>query len=232
MLRQERTEDPQEMTRSVLVGWQSEIWTALPGILQSFDAEKMTAVVQPAIKGIFRKKDGSETVVTLPQCLDVPVQFIGGGGFTLTFPMKEGDEGLLVFSSRCIDAWWQSGGIQPQAEIRLHDLSDGFFLPGTRSVPRVLENFSTDNAELRADNGDVKIVLQPEEIDVLVKDDTWAKIKDKEIDLKAGDSTITMTDSEIDLNADTIKLNGIVWDTHEHGNVQSGGSKTGGPTAP
>lgn len=152
MLRQERIEDDSETLRTALIGWQSEMWTALPGILDSFDPEKMTCVVQPTVQGIFRQKDGTQKIVTITQCLDVPVQFIGGGGFTLTFPMKKGDEGLIVFASRCYDAWWQNGGVQPQAEIRMHDLSDGFFIPGFRSVPRVLTDFSTTSVQLRADD--------------------------------------------------------------------------------
>lgn len=153
MLNQERTEDPAEALRLALLGWQSEMWTALPGILDSFDAAKMTAVVQPTIKGKWRSKGGAISDVQLPQCLDVPVIFPGGGGFTLTFPMAAGDEGLLVFASRCIDAWWQSGGVQNQAEIRMHNLSDGFFLPGVRSVPRALSNLSPNSVQLRADDG-------------------------------------------------------------------------------
>lgn len=161
MLQQERIEDDQEALRLALIGWQAEMWTSLPGILQTFDATKQTCVVQPAIKGIFRKKDGTTETVQLPQCLDVPVQFAGGGGVTLTFPLTEGDEGLIVFSSRCIDAWWQSGGVQVQAEIRMHDLSDGFFIPGVRSLPRKLSPaISTDSTQLRADDGTYYVELK------------------------------------------------------------------------
>lgn len=160
MLRQERTEDPSEALRLALAGWQSEIWTAMPGMLDSIDLVKNTCVVQPTIKGIFRQPDGSEQVVTLPLCLDVPLQFLGGGGFSATFPMKKDDEGLLVFASRCIDAWWQNGGIQPQAEIRMHNLSDGFFIPGFRSQPRKLVNISATSAQLRNDAGDTYVEVK------------------------------------------------------------------------
>lgn len=160
MLQAERTEDPQEALRLALQGWQSEIWTAMPGILESYDATKGTCVVQPAIQGIFRLKDGTTKIVTIPQCLDVPIHFPGGGGVTLTFPMVKGDEGLLVFASRCIDAWWQSGDVQPQAEIRMHSLSDGFFFPGFRSQPRKLANVSTDSTQLRADDGTYYVELK------------------------------------------------------------------------
>ena len=152
MLRQERIEDPQEALRLSLLGFQAEIWTALPGMLDSFDATKMTCVVQPTTQGVWRLKDGSSKIVTLPLCLDVPVCFPGGGGYTLTFPLKKNDEGLIVFASRCIDAWWQNGGVQPLPELRMHDLSDGFFFPGVRNKTRVLSNLSTTSVQLRADD--------------------------------------------------------------------------------
>lgn len=232
MLRQERIQDPEEMLRTALLGWQSEIWTSLPGIVQSYDPAKMTCVVQPAIQGIFRLKDGTTKVVTLPLCLDVPVSFPTGGGFTLTFPIAKGDEGLLVFGSRCIDAWWQNGGVQPQAEVRFHDLSDGNFIPGIRSVPRVLANLAADATELRSDDGTIKVSVKADQVNVKVKDATSIVVKDKEIDLTADDSTIVMKSGEIDITATTIKLNGIVWGTHEHTGVTAGGAKTGGPTGP
>ena len=65
----------------------------------------------------------------------MPVVFPGGGGFALTFPVAAGDECLVVFASRCIDAWWQSGGVGEPMEPRMHDLSDGFALIGVRSQP-------------------------------------------------------------------------------------------------
>jgi hypothetical protein len=80
---------------------------------------------------------------------------------TLTFPVAEGDECLVVFASRAIDGWWQSSGVQPPIEARMHDLSDGFVLLGFRSVPRVLGNISAVQAELRSDDGSTIVGLNP-----------------------------------------------------------------------
>jgi hypothetical protein len=141
-------------------GLKAEIWNALPGIVQSFDSNKMTVVVQPAIKALWRDPLGNQTWQTLPLCLDVPVVFPGGGGCTITFPLVAGDECLLIFASRCIDAWWQSGGVGVQAELRMHDLSDGFCLPGPRSQPRVLGGISTSALQIRSDDGSAFVEVQ------------------------------------------------------------------------
>src|SRR5690606_4330979 len=96
----------------------------------------------------------------IPLLLDCPVVFPGGGGVTLTFPIKPGDEALVVLASRCIDSWWQLGGVQGQAEQRMHDLSDGFVLAGVRSQPRRF-TVDTEAAQLRTDDGTALIELNP-----------------------------------------------------------------------
>ena len=98
----------------------------------------------------------------MPILPDVPVVFPGGGGFALTFPVAAGDECLVVFASRCIDAWWQSGGVGEPMEPRMHDLSDGFALVGVRSQPhRLSPAVHTGNTQLRADDGSAYVEITP-----------------------------------------------------------------------
>lgn len=161
MDQRERSQDLDEVLRTVLDGRQSKIQTALPGIIQSFDPATMTCVVAPAVKGKLADKDDNVSLVALPLLLDCPCQFPSGGGVTLTFPVAAGDECLVVFASRSIDSWHQSGGIQAPVEARMHDLSDGFVMLGFRSTPRVLSGISTTTAQLRSDDGLVYIEVDP-----------------------------------------------------------------------
>lgn len=150
----ERTNDHLEAFESALDGRQSELWTAMPVIVQAFNAAEMTVTLQVAIQIGVRNQVGILGQQNIPPLIHCPVQFPSGGGFTLTFPIAPGDEGLAVFASRCIDSWWQAGGYQnPQVEFRLHDLSDGFYVPGFRSVPRVLSGISNNSLQLRSDDG-------------------------------------------------------------------------------
>lgn len=160
MDQRERYNDPEEALRIGLESAQVRIWTALPGVIHSFNAEKMTCEVQPTIKAVITDEEGNAQSVALPMLLDCPVVWQGGGGVTLTFPIKTDDECLVVFASRCIDSWWQQGGIQEQAELRMHDLSDGFVLCGVRSQPRVYA-VDTDNAQLRTDDGAAFVEINP-----------------------------------------------------------------------
>lgn len=159
MDRRERENDPETSLRAALTGWQSAIETSVVAIVQSFDPEKQTCTAQPVIQARIRARDGTLSWVTLPLLVDVPVIFPSGGGFTLTFPITAGDEALIVFSSRCIDSWWISGAIGPQAELRMHDLSDGFALVGPRSQPRKLPAYSADTVQLRSDDGSTFIEM-------------------------------------------------------------------------
>jgi len=161
MDRRERFNDPVEAVRAALDGRLAEVWTALPGVVAGFDPVAMTVSVQAAIKGRVTGPDGSTRSVALPLLVDVPVVFPRGGGFTLTFPVKSGDECLVVFSSRCMDAWWQSGGVQEPLEPRLHDLSDGFALVGPFSQAERLDNVSAENVQLRTNDGTTYIEIQP-----------------------------------------------------------------------
>jgi len=145
----------EESLRTSMDGWQSNLWTALPGYITEVDLSKMTCSVQPTLKEILVDENGETKLVKLPILLDVPIVFPSGGGFTITFPIEENDEVLVVFSSRCIDAWYQQGGVQPAMEARMHDLSDGFAIPGPKSIPNVIGSINSSKLQIRNDAGTV-----------------------------------------------------------------------------
>lgn len=152
--------DQEEGTRLAQDGHQSRIWTAMPGIVQSVNLSKMTCVVQLAIQGRFEDKDGNVNYVNVGVLQDVPIVFPSAGGFTITMPIAANDEVLVVFASRCIDSWWQNGGYANKPmEFRMHDLSDGFAIPGPRSVPRVVSSINATDLEIRNDAGNTYLSI-------------------------------------------------------------------------
>jgi hypothetical protein len=136
----------EEAHAAQIEGRLKDLHTCLPGIIVSFDPATQTASVQPAIKRIFTERGA----VNLPVCVDVPVAFPGGGDFWLTFPVKAGDECILLFSERAIDFWHANGGTQLPAEYRMHDLSDGIAQVGLNSQTKKLTALQMDGAELRS----------------------------------------------------------------------------------
>ena len=153
MDRRERLNDPEEMLRMAFEGMLSGVWTGLPAYVVSYNAALQTCVVQPTVMSRQQQPDGSFVFAKLPVLQDCPVGWQGGGGFSLTFPLAKGDEGMVLFSNRCIDGWWQNSGVQVPPEIRMYDLSDGFFLPKFRSKPKALPNVSTTSTQWRSDDG-------------------------------------------------------------------------------
>src|SRR5260363_269205 len=67
----ERFEDAQEALRAAIHGALINVWTALPGIVQSFDAHALTVTVRPAIQGVVRRRRGAGRR---------PVGGVGGAG--------------------------------------------------------------------------------------------------------------------------------------------------------
>lgn len=163
MITNNERQDSQELVyKAVSDAISTGLRVALPGIIQSFDPEAVTVTVQPAIKGGIRQADGSTVSTSLPLLVDVPAIFPRGGGVTLTFPVKAGDECLVVFGDRCIDFWWQNGGVQePGTDARQHHLADGFALIGPQSQAQKISGISTSAAQLRTDDGAAFIELDP-----------------------------------------------------------------------
>ncbi|NRN30669.1 phage baseplate assembly protein V [Photorhabdus heterorhabditis] len=244
-----RTGDLSETLKAINHALSSQLRVAIPGIIQSFNADAVTCVVQPSIKSSIADQEGKTTSVSLPLLVDVPVIFPRGGGVTLTFPVKAGDECLVVFADRCIDFWWQSGGVQEPADQRQHDLSDAFAIIGPQSQSKRISGISTSTAQLRSDDGAVYIELDPGSHNVTVI--TPAKL------IATAHGGTEITSPEITLNGNvTINGNlsqgmgsdggaatmqgpvtvnndvtaaGISLKNHVHSGVQSGGSNTGGP---
>lgn len=214
MDRKERAGSFQAAMLDALDGRQAAIFTSGPGIIQSFDVDAMTCTVLMATQMQVSKQDGTWSWVTLPLLTDVPVCFPGGGDYTLTFPVAAGDEALIVIAHRCIDAWWQNGGVQPQAEFRMHDLSDGFAIVGVRSQPRVLTDVSVTTVQLRSNDGLAYIELAGGHV---------CKVRAPGgIDLNG----VTI-DASGHLNSPTqVTAAGVNLKGHDHAGVSRGGART------
>ena len=149
------TDDDAAAVRAHVEAAVLDIHTSGPGIIKSFDSAKQTAVVRPAIQKLFR----GQGFKPLPELMDVPVQFARGGDIVQTFPVKSGDECILIFSERAIDHWHARGGVQPPSDFRTHSLSDAFAIVGISSEHRIIPDFNNDAMELRTLDGKAKIQM-------------------------------------------------------------------------
>ena len=90
----------------------SSLHCALPGTVESYDAETGTAGIRPALRG-------------MPVLRDVPV-FAGS-------EVSPGDACLVIFADCDIDKWFETGEAEVPASDRMHSLSDGFAFVGFRT---------------------------------------------------------------------------------------------------
>ena len=152
--------------KQILKGALDNVRCATPAFTNADMNANQTVNVQIAIQERVRVANGLEWY-DIPQIQNVPVILPRGGGFSLTMPLKKGDEGMLIFCDTCFDNWWANGtanspkaanaaapsGTQTQLEVRRHDVTDCGFYPGMWSQPNVLSNYSTTSAQLRRDDG-------------------------------------------------------------------------------
>jgi len=207
----ERIDQLRPAIQRALDGHQNGLWTALPGIVNKVDLKAMTCEVQPAIQGVAYQTDGSVKHETMPMCVDVPIVFMHGGKYAHTDPVAEGDECLLVFASRCIDNWWQDGGVQPQFERRQHDLSDGLAIVGPYSQKKKLENVSTTTSQWRTTDGTIyqEVDNDNQKIKIVVKGLTVEiDAQNKVINVNGPDHISINANSAIDVTAPTITVHG------------------------
>ena len=133
---------------AALADFQRYLNTGMPAKVISWDGGQLVTV-RPMIK--FIDVDGSE--VTFPDIPDVLVQYPGGKGLVLTFPIEAGDECFVTFSQACIDSWWATGSVIEMLSTRKHDLSDGFAHFGFRSKLNTVPRVDADAIALRTLGG-------------------------------------------------------------------------------
>ena len=234
----------QQFMQAIMDGASEKIRVALPGTILSFDPDAVTCTVQPAIKGYESDAEGAKKSVSISVLVDVPVVFPRGGGCSLTFPVRAGDECLLVFADRCIDFWWQSGGEQEPVSQRTHHLADAFAIVGPQSQAKKISGVSTSATQLRSDDAStffeldpatkkIKIVA-PGGLDVVTPLATFSQaVTIRGLLSWLGGmvgSVVSGVASKITGDVEfigSVKANGkIIDDRHKHGGVQRGDGET------
>lgn len=102
---------------------QSRMRTAIPAKVVSYRATPTPVVsVMPVVM--------DETGGKPARVDEVPVVFPQGGGYTFTWPLKPGDDVMLLVSDRPIDRWQVTGSVAPKGHGRMHSLTDAVAFPG------------------------------------------------------------------------------------------------------
>ncbi len=131
-----------------------DLWTALPGKIDKFNASNQIADVKPLVQNLTATEDGEELAEPLPIIPNVPVWWPRSGGFYTTFPVKAGDFCLLIFFSRSIDKYLEGDGEdQDPGDFRTHDLTDAIALMGFSPKSQAITDYDEDAAVLALEGG-------------------------------------------------------------------------------
>lgn len=146
---------------------------------------------------------------------EVPVQFPGGGGFMLSFPLEEGSLGWIKAADRDMSLFLQSYEAQPGNTPRIHCFEDGVF------IPDVMHAFTLSNGS--------GISLQT------LDGANAITVTANSAILKVGAATLTLTDgkliSSVPFEAPNVKAGGIEMVGHVHKENDAKGD-TGGAKNP
>jgi hypothetical protein len=214
----------------------SEPFTAVTGFTTNFDGLGHTiadlAISGGANTGLFATATnasiqnvgllGGSVSGEQPQCDSI--NWPGGGGFVLNFPLQPGDRGWIEASDRDISLWMQ--GLAPDQRpntLRLHSFQDARFLPD------VFRGFDTsdvgaDAMTIQSLGGAVRVELSPSRLRLVAPT------------IKMDATAVEITADTVDITGDvattgTLTNNGVnVGSTHTHGGVQTGGGTSGPPS--
>ncbi len=141
---------------SVFGGW-------LPGRIKTYDSAKRKASIELLIQQ--RDYIRSELKVTdYPVINEVPVWMPGCGGVRLKFPIKVGDDVIVMFAARSIDRWLKAGGKVDPGDDRHHDINDALAIPGLHDFAHASDAgtmIEIDDSEIKC-GGSNKLVTRAE----------------------------------------------------------------------
>ena len=135
-----------------------DLYTCMPGIVESYDAETRRAVVKGALKVVTTKEEEIEREAIH----NVPVVFPSGGGFAMTFPLEQGDPVLLVYSQRGLANWKKTFGVAAPDVFGFLSEKDAIAIPGFGPTQGELEHMiaiESDGVHIRT-TGTIAIEAQ------------------------------------------------------------------------
>ena len=211
----ERVGNLTNLLNQTLHDYDANMHVSLPCIVTKFDSTKQTISCIPTVRELVNM-NGSLKFVDFPELKDVPIEVPRAGGYSITLPITVGQECRVTFQDLCIDGWWARGGIQNWNDLRRHDLSDAIATFSPWSQKNTLSNYSTDSLEIRKDDGSISIKLGQEEVNIKNGQNTNLQIKDEEISLQVGSTSLKIKSTGIEMVCTSLLINGQEYKLHQH----------------
>jgi len=147
-----------------------DLHTALPGKVDKYYIENQSADIKPLIHKKIRLSNSLKEV-SLPVVTRASIIWpsVNNSNTFMTFPLKPGDLGVLIFCERALDNYLASipeidypFKINPSFHnnTRHHDLNDAWFIPGGLPFSKALQDVSEDDIVIK--NNNIKINIKPD----------------------------------------------------------------------
>lgn len=135
----------------------SKLYCALPAIVESVNFENQTLEASPVTIMKRTNDTGMVTDFKLPLLVDVPFQCYKGGDYSITVPVKQGDECLIIFTDVDFSAWFQNGGFNYAEHSFQHAYSNAMAIVGFSSEVKAIKNYNPNAIEIRNADASEKI---------------------------------------------------------------------------
>lgn len=206
--------------------------TGYPGHIYNFDAATQTCEVQLAIENLFTGYSEAYTLEKKKRIRNVPVQFIQGGGWSLTHPVPDGTPCYVHFAQRGIEHWLADnsdsagmiGGRPAPAFSQLFSHNSAVCIIGTQPIPAAIPGFNGGVTELRNATRDQRLTLHGDgKVELITGAAKITITKDSEIQIEVT-AQATVKAPQITLDGDTTVTKSL---TVLGGMSVSGGSSGG-----
>lgn len=187
-----------------------DIHTGYPGFVYNFNPTDQTCEVQLAIETLFVGTVDAYKVVPKERLQKVPVQFIQGGGFSLTHGVPDGSPCYVHFAHRGIQHWLAEGkdsagminGQPAPAFSQLFSHNAAVCIIGLQPLTKSISSFSEAGIELRNEDRSVRVTVLGDSINIIAGNASVKVSKDGDIEIKSA-TKITAQAPEIVLDGDT-----------------------------
>ena len=210
----------------------AEMHICMPAKIISYDFTTRKASVQPSLN----QKFSDDEILVLPIIHNVPVMQPSSGGASINFPVKPGDNVLLIFSERSLEQWLQDGKQSTPDDSRQNNLTDAVAHIGLNPFNVISSAENNDDLLIAYDGSKIRfkpsgvVEAEASEIDLIASN---VNITSPDVNITAANVTVTgkLTAENLEaiseIKSATASIGSKDFATHVHSGVATGGGITG-----
>lgn len=195
-----------------------DIHTGYPGFVYNFNSSDQTCEVQLAIENLFVGTTDAYRIEAKQRLQKVPVQFIQGGGYSVTHPVPDGSPCYVHFAQRGIEHWLAEGrdsagkvnGLPAPAFSQLFSHNAAVCIIGLQPLTSSIKSFATNGIEIRNVDRSIRLAITSAGLYLICGTTTISIAKNGAITVNGNTTLAITTKGATTIKAPTIKLDSDV----------------------